>query len=156
MLAFLRGSRQPLIAKKADILIRGLADVGIVALVDEATGYQYDRARHALEEILERFIKNELGKWARRFPDEFYEHLFRLKGMKWPSDRNPPQFVGTLTITSSISGWHPACCKNCKTKRLRPHAAIVAISNHQMADRRCWPSKTSGTSCVCNHADARI
>jgi len=93
----LRGSRQPLIAKKADILIRGLADVGIVALVDEATGYQYDRARHALEEILERFIKNELGKWARRFPDEFYEHLFRLKGMKWPSDRNPPQFVGTLT-----------------------------------------------------------
>src|SRR5690606_37344816 len=32
------------VAKQADILMRGLATVGIVALVDEATGYQRDRA----------------------------------------------------------------------------------------------------------------
>lgn len=34
-------------AQKAEILMRGLAVVGITALVDEATGYQYDRARTA-------------------------------------------------------------------------------------------------------------
>src|SRR5262249_13364489 len=55
-----------------DILMRGLAHVGIVALVDEATGYQYDRARRALEEILEQFISKELLKWIKTFPDEFY------------------------------------------------------------------------------------
>ena len=67
-------------AKKAEILMRGLAHVGIIALVDEATGYQYERARQALEEILEKFISNELRKWVTTFPDEFYFQVCRLKG----------------------------------------------------------------------------
>ena len=71
------------IAAKADILIRGLAEVGIIALVDEATGYQYIRARTALDEILDRFITKEFRKWAKRFPDDFYRELFRLWGWKY-------------------------------------------------------------------------
>jgi hypothetical protein len=70
------------IAKACDLLMRGLAHVGIVALVDEATGYQYDRARRALEEILEQFISKELLKWVKTFPDEFYEEMFRLKNWR--------------------------------------------------------------------------
>lgn len=88
---------QERMAKACEILMRALAHVGIVALVDEATGFQYDRSRRALEEILEAFIKDELGKWAKRFPDEFYVELFRLKGLSWPSHKNPPQFVGHWT-----------------------------------------------------------
>ena len=49
------------------------------ALVDEATGYQYDRARNALEKILEEFINNELRKWIKTFPDEFYKQIARLR-----------------------------------------------------------------------------
>lgn len=63
-----------------DILVRALAHVGIIALIDEATGYQYDRARYALAEILEKFIAKELVRWVKTFPDEFYYHIFRLKG----------------------------------------------------------------------------
>lgn len=85
------------IAKACKVVIMALATVGIVALVDEATGYQNIRARHALEEILERFIRKELGRWAKRFPDEFYEHLFRLKGKPYPFKKNPPQYVGHWT-----------------------------------------------------------
>lgn len=70
------------LARKADMLMRGLAHVGIIALVDEATGYQNIRARQALEKILEKFISKELVKWAKRFPDAFYERVFRLHG--WP------------------------------------------------------------------------
>lgn len=70
------------VARQAEILIRGLAKVGIIALVDEATGFQNVRARRALEEILEEFISEELRKWAKTFPDEFYREMFRLKG--WP------------------------------------------------------------------------
>ena len=84
-------------AMACEILMRALAHVGIVALVDEATGFQYDRSRRALEEILEAFIEDELGKWVKRFPDEFYVELFRLKGLKWPSQKNPPQYVGHWT-----------------------------------------------------------
>ena len=53
-------ANQQHIAKQADILMRALAHVGIMALVDEATGYQYDRARDALARILEKFIAKEL------------------------------------------------------------------------------------------------
>jgi hypothetical protein len=81
------------VATQADILMRGLAHVGIIALVDEATGYQYDRARMALEEILEQFISKELLKWAKMFPDEFYHEMFRLKGWDYPqlSSKRPLQ-----------------------------------------------------------------
>ena len=85
------------IAIQCEVLVRAFARVGIIALVDEATGYQYERSRNALETILEAFILDELGKWAKRFPDDFYEELFRLKGLKWPSDKNPPQYVGHWT-----------------------------------------------------------
>lgn len=54
-------------AYNAELLMRGLAHVGIEALVDEATGYQYVRARDALEKILEEFITNELRKWVKTF-----------------------------------------------------------------------------------------
>ena len=77
------------IAAKAKILFRALAHVGIIALVDEATGYQYDRARAALVEILEKFISKELLKWVKTFPDEFYYHIYRLKG--WQASENGNQ-----------------------------------------------------------------
>jgi hypothetical protein len=86
------------IAAKAKILIRALAHVGIIALVDEATGYQYDRARTALIEILEKFISKELLKWVKTFPDEFYYHIYRLKG--WQAAENGSQrtpLLGKIT-----------------------------------------------------------
>jgi hypothetical protein len=86
------------IIQAADILIRGLAHVGIIALIDEATGYQYIRTRSALEEILERFITNELRKWVKTFPDEFYMEMFRLKGWVYdPSSVSRPSVIGTYT-----------------------------------------------------------
>lgn len=82
----------------ADILIRGLADVGIIALVDEATGYQRDRARDALAKILEEFIAKELRPWIHTFPDTFYEQLFRLRGLSFPRMTiKKPQYFGHLT-----------------------------------------------------------
>ena len=67
----------------AEILIRGFARVGIIALVDEATGYQEVRDRRALEAILDAYLRKELAAWAKRFPDEFYKEMFRLRGWKW-------------------------------------------------------------------------
>lgn len=85
-------------AQKAEIIIRGLANVGIIALVDEATGYQYHRARTALAEILEQFLSKELARWVKRFPDEYYVQLFRLKGKDVRSlSAKKPQWMGALT-----------------------------------------------------------
>lgn len=86
------------IAKQCEILVRGFARVGIIALVDEATGYQEVRARQALEKILEKFISDELLKWAKMFPDEFYQQLARLRGLHYSeiASKRPP-YIGRLT-----------------------------------------------------------
>lgn len=86
------------IAQQADILMRGLAHVGIIALIDEATGYQEIRSRRALEEILERYISKELRAWAKTFPDNFYKEIFRLRNWQYaPFSVARPSYVGTLT-----------------------------------------------------------
>jgi hypothetical protein len=71
-------------AQKAEILARALMQTGIVALVDEATGYQTIRPRDALQAFLEKVIAKELAAWAKKFPDEFYENIYKLKGWTWP------------------------------------------------------------------------
>lgn len=92
------GDRQELIAAKAKLVMRSLAHVGIIALVDEATGFQRDRAANALAEILERYIAKELQPWVKTFPDDYYAELFRLRGLQFPTDKvKRPQYFGHLT-----------------------------------------------------------
>ena len=91
--------QQAHIAAQCEILVRGFARVGIIALVDEATGYQRDREKDALAKILEAFVAKELQPYVRTFPPEYYEELFRLRGLKYPPE-NPrfrPQYFGMLT-----------------------------------------------------------
>ena len=86
------------IAAQARLLIRGLAYVGIAALIDEATGYQEVRDRKALQDILDRYLLAERAKWAKRFPDSFYKEIFRLRGWQWQGMKiNRPQVVGHYT-----------------------------------------------------------
>jgi hypothetical protein len=77
--------QQEHIAERCEILVRGFARVGIIALVDEATGYQEVRDRKALEEILNRYLSEELKKWTKTFPDDYFSQIFRLKGWKIPN-----------------------------------------------------------------------
>lgn len=86
------------IAERCEILMRGFARIGIIGLVDEATGYQDIRARNALAKILEKFIVEELQPWTKTFPDEFYKEMFRLRGWPWaPWDVKRPSVVGKYT-----------------------------------------------------------
>jgi len=74
-------------ADKAEILKRSLANVAMMALVDEATGYQEVRPKDALQAYLELIIRKELAAWAKKFPDEFYENIYKLKNWPWPGMR---------------------------------------------------------------------
>lgn len=89
---------QSTIAEKCEILVRGFARVGIIALIDEATGYERDRVAGSLAKILEAFIAKELQPWVRTFPAAYYEQLFRLRGLRYASDSvRRPQYFGVLT-----------------------------------------------------------
>lgn len=86
-------------AIKAEILVRSLAKIGITALVDEATGYQYERERDELQIILKQYIAEELLPWQQRFPHEFYKQIFRLNGWNYTVQnlKLRPGVVGTWT-----------------------------------------------------------
>lgn len=91
-------ANQKHIAEACRLLSRGLTRIGIIGLVDEATGYQRDRAANALAEILEKFIAKELRPWVHTFPDKFYAELFRLRGLEFPKDTvKKPLYFGHLT-----------------------------------------------------------
>jgi len=84
-------------AQAAEILVRGLARVGIVALVDEATGYQETRARHELQQILEAYVVEELRPWVKTFPDEFFRQMYRLHGWAYkPGTSKRTSYAGKL------------------------------------------------------------
>lgn len=71
-------------AQAAEILMRSLAETGVVALIDEATGYEKIRPQNALQAFVEKLIRKELAAWVKKFPDEFYENIYKLKGWTWP------------------------------------------------------------------------
>jgi hypothetical protein len=104
-------------AKVAYIVMKSLAGVGIIALVDEATGYQAYRAKDALAKILEAFISKELIKWVKTFPDDFYKEMFRLKGWRFnPLSVKRPSVVGHLTNNLVYERLAPGVLEELKTK----------------------------------------
>lgn len=93
----LHKSQQP-IARAAEIIVRGLARVGIIALIDEATGYQDVRSRDALAKILEAYVADELQPWVKTFDVAWYKEMFRLRGIPFdPASVKRPPYFGHLT-----------------------------------------------------------
>jgi hypothetical protein len=86
----------------AEAAIRSFSKVGIIALIDEATGYQYERERYELQKILKAYISEELLPWTARFPMPFYREMYRLWGWKFPPTNDKgaprgPRYSGKLT-----------------------------------------------------------
>ncbi|WP_321364687.1 P63C domain-containing protein [uncultured Celeribacter sp.] len=81
------------LAIQAEVLMEAFAKVGIIALVDEATGYQLDRTHDALRLLLSKYIAQGLQKWLKTFPDAFFAELDRLYGND-TSHGKRPQYYG--------------------------------------------------------------
>jgi hypothetical protein len=81
--------QQEHIAKVCEILMRSFAKVGIIALVDEATGFQKYRAKKSLQLKLQAFIAEEMQEWARMFPEEFWFELARMEGIHYSPRHRP-------------------------------------------------------------------
>lgn len=87
------------IADQCEILLRGFVRVGIIALVDEATGYQEVRDRNELHRILEAYIEPELLPYTKKFPPEYYRQLFRLQGWTYsPLSVKRPKLLSKITV----------------------------------------------------------
>lgn len=89
--------RQRDIAAKASMFLAACAKVGLTALIDEATGYQYERAEDALQFKLRLFLEEEVRKWEATFPDELWREFGRLTS--WSGSINHrPRYWGKLVM----------------------------------------------------------
>lgn len=133
------GRRQKQVAGKAMLMMRALAHVGIVALVDEATGFQRDRAKDALAKILEKFVAKEIQPYLKTFPADYYEQLFRLYGMAYPPcDKRPqwrPAFFGHITNDVVYSRLAP---------ELLPELKKAASKSEKKAKLHQWLTQDGG------------
>lgn len=103
----------------AEIILRAVARVGIIALIDEATGYQEIRDKDTLQKILDKYLLKEYAKWAKRFPDDFYREMFRLRGWQWKGmSVNRPSVVGKYTNDIVYERLAPGVLQ--ELKRLNP------------------------------------
>lgn len=89
--------RQKEIAIKAAMFMAACAKVGLIAMIDEATGYQYERASDALQIKLKLFLAEEMRKWEKTFPDQLWEQFGRLT--KWTGAiQSRPKYWGNLVM----------------------------------------------------------
>lgn len=83
------------IIEACDRLTRGLARRGIIALIDDATGYQADKAREEVDRIIQAYVAPALVPWTRKFPHEFFREVYRLLGWEYKQGQiKHPQYVG--------------------------------------------------------------
>jgi hypothetical protein len=83
--AYQKGGLKPsqyFLAIQAEIILRASAKVGIIALIDEATGYIKDKRKEEYRELFKEFIRQEYGEWAREFPEQFFDLLYRLYNLR--------------------------------------------------------------------------
>ena len=91
--------RQEIIASQCEILVRAFAKIGLIALIDEATGYQYERERDELQKLVDAYVAEELRPWSKTFPDSYYQEIFRLRGWEFTVSgiKKRPGVVGRWT-----------------------------------------------------------
>jgi hypothetical protein len=77
--------------------VSACANVGLIALIDEATGYQYARADDALQVKLRAYLEKEMRPWEKTFPDELWVEFGRLTNWKG-SVTQRPKYWGKLVM----------------------------------------------------------
>ena len=105
-------------ADYCEILLRSFARIGIIALIDEVTGYQYDRPRRDLEEYLKKFLAESVRRWVRTFPADYFKHLCRLRNVELRPDMRLPRYFGTLTNNIVFRRMAPGLVRRLKERRL--------------------------------------
>lgn len=145
------GKRSEHLAERAAILQHAFATLGIIALVDEVTGYQEIRPQDALQAYLEKVISRELAAWVKRFPDEFYENIYKLKNWPWPGmGKNRYSVVGHYTNDLVYERLGPGVLKELEDKNPKYESGARQNKHHQ------WLTEDVGNPLLAQHLHSLI
>ena len=137
----LKTERQKEIATACAILSTAFLEIGIVAQIDEATGYQYERAADALQVKLKAYIAEELRAWEKTFPDELWEMFGRLTHWKGPI-HSRPKWWGHLVNELIYEALDPDIAEYLRKNKPKP---FHGQNYHQ------WMSEDIGLKALISH-----
>lgn len=105
-------------AANCEMFMLALADVGLAALIDEATGYDKIKKKREYQELFKDFIREEHSDWVREFPNEFFEHLYRVYHCERTGRNHPSFFAHVITkyIYWPLADSHGAILEQLKEK----------------------------------------
>lgn len=122
--------QQKRLGDQAELIMRSFAKVGLVALIDEATGYQEYRDKDALRILVQQYIIEDARAWTKEFYDQFFVELDRMYGNQRTISRKRPQYYGTFInehiykpienglIYEELDRLNPTTSKGTRKKRL--------------------------------------
>lgn len=143
-------ANQMQLADRAEILVTSLAKTGITGLIDEATGYQQFRARDALQAYLDRVLRKELAAWVKRFPDEFFEQMHRLKKWPWTGSSRRPSVAGKYVTDIVYERLGPGILE--QLEKVNPKTS----NGHRAAKHHQWLTEEIGHPALAQHLYAVI
>ena len=87
--------QQSAIAHRCRVILSSLTRIGLIALIDEATGYQKKRDSDELQRILSAYLLPEHRPWLQTVPDEFTKEIYRV--YNWErKPQNRGRYAGKL------------------------------------------------------------
>jgi hypothetical protein len=105
------------IIEACDRLTRGLARRGIIALVDDATGYQDDKMRQEIDRLIQAYVAPTLLPWVRKFPHEFFREAYRLLNWKYePGQTRHSPYMGKFINKYVFEGLPPGVLDELKAR----------------------------------------
>jgi hypothetical protein len=134
-------ARQREIATMCAILSTAFLKIGIIAQIDEATGYQYVRAEDALQVKLRAFVAEELREWEKTFPDDLWEQFGRLTHWKGSLSQRP-KWWGHLVLELIYNALDPDIAKYLKENKPKP---VHGKNYHQ------WMTQDIGLKALISH-----
>lgn len=139
------------LAAQSEIIVLSLAKVGIASLIDAATGYEKIRDRNALQALLDRYLRKEYAAWAKRFPDEFFREMFRLKKWDYPTVGSArPGVVGHYINNLVYERLAPGLLKELEEKNPKGDSGQRRAKHHQ------WLSEDVGHPALSAHIHSVI
>lgn len=84
------------LAAQSLVIVTAFAKTGVIAVIDEATGYnkEKNRAKDELQKFLQGFMLEEAAALVKRFEDSFFEMIYKMRGWTWNYTHKHPGVVG--------------------------------------------------------------
>ncbi|MDP1968373.1 MAG: P63C domain-containing protein [Burkholderiaceae bacterium] len=119
------------LAFQAQMVTLSFAKAGIISAIDEVTGYQEVREKDEIQKILDKYLTDYAKKWAKVFPDQFWEKLLRVKGYESYIGLPRPQFVGHWVNDIVYSRLAPGIRKRLQELNPKTEKGNRKFKNHQ-------------------------